>query len=344
MNDDLWSVDLGHGIGPIKLGEPRDQVLQRLLEAGIEVDSASDDPHWIWLEEMDLELNFTQTQPPILHEIGIDDDRVRLGPLPVIGKLLHEVVDSLHVPDAETRWQREGLDEQIPTPSDEHLLSHGILWIPSLGLGLGMDFGEVMTVLLRQPQDTPQNVHGPLTPSQRALSARDDLISHLYKTQRASAPVRPQSWPQRLLTLALFAAIGLIIWRAIDYQLRWNASPTVEAEVIDIKPPPPYPFPDEFTVTYPDQAGRQHQAVLKRSDVYGPLKVGDKTEIRYRPEAPDHPLGPARVGDAAFEKFIPWGIGVFAAYLVLQTLLAAASWLVPRPQQPQANPRPQSGE
>jgi hypothetical protein len=283
------------------------------------------------VDELDAELLFSKSKPRVLREIKVEDERLRLGPLPVIGRRLHEVVDLLQVQDAETLWQIGDQRQQQaagdrPRPADAALLDQGTCWIPALGLGLEMLCGEIIAVHLRQPEHAPKRGVGTLTPAQRELSSRPEL-DKLLRTAPAAGSQR-RNWFQSLLTLALIVALGLLIWRAIEYQRRWNAALVVEGEVIAVHPPPPEPFPDRFTIAYRDQAGGQHEVVLGRPDIYALLQVGEKVELRYLPEAPEQVLGPARVRDIAFDRFFPWGIGLFGAYLALQLVAAviAAMW------------------
>ena len=333
---DLWSVDLGRGMGVIKLGSTHADVIAALQNAKIDLEGDDElDEGRLYVIDLDTELRFKSTQPPILLEIIVEDEQVRLGPLPVLGQRLHKIVDQLQVTEAETLWRMENDDDHRPADgsqpivTDDTLLNAGTLWIPSLGLGLGLVRGEITTVRLRQPQEAPQRGLGPLTHSQRELSARKDLPLYLVRTRSSIDPatIRIQSF----LLLAVVVAMGMTIWQGIRYQLRWNAAPVVEGAVLDVQPPPPDPFPDEYTVAYLDQTGKTHQVVLKRSDVYVAPKIGDKIEIRYLPENPAQPLGPARYRDAAFDKFIPLGIGVIATYLILQILLPLAAMIIRRP-------------
>jgi hypothetical protein len=274
----------------------------------------------------------------VLLEIAVGDERARLGPLPVIGERLHKIVDFLKVTDAETLWRLDSDDESKdhasgqPLATDEQLLDGGTLWIPSLGLGLEMLRGQTTTVFLRKPEAAPRRGIGSLTPLQRELSARKNLPMHLVRPRAGIDPLG--SWFQKLLTLTLFVAMGLLVWQAIVYQQRWNGATVVEGDVIDVNPGPPDPFPSEYTITYRDQADRPHQVVLKRADVYATPHVGDKVEIRFLPEAPDRPLGPARYRDAAFDKYIPWGIGVMAVYCGLQIVVPLAGLVLGRTKRP----------
>jgi hypothetical protein len=336
MSEELWIVDPGRGMGVLELGSERDEVLRRLADAGIEIDPNDEEPAWIFVGDMDTELTFTTEPTPRLREIVVEDERIRFGPLPVLGKRVHEIVDFLRVPAGETLWRLEADDDQPVAPegsgamilSDEVLLDRGTLWLTTLGIGLGIVRGEVTTIRLRKPEGSPRRGNGPLTDAQRALSQRSDLPTYLVRLPGGTA--RRGSWIQSLATLALFAALGWLVWHAIQYQQRWNTAPVAEGEVIEVRPPPPDPFPSEFTIAYRDDAGLPHQVVLKRADVYVTQSVGEKVELRYLPEAPDQPLGPAAYRDAAFQKFVPWGIGIMAAYCVLQLVVSIALWTVGR--------------
>jgi hypothetical protein len=331
-----FTVDLGQGIGPLRLGDPKDEVLRRLAEAGMPLEDDEDD--WLYVDEMDAEIKFKSTTPPILLEIIVEDERVRLGPLPVLGERLHIIVDQLGVSDAETVWRtHEEADEkrtsdERPIMTDKNLLDRGTLWIPALGLGLGMVRGEITTIRLRQPEESPRRGYGPLTPSQRELSTRSDLPTFLLRDQPTLTT--PNRWIQKVLTLALFIGMGAIVFQAIEYQGRWNAATVVQGNVIDVQPPPPEPFPDQYTIDYSDLAGKQYQVVFQRNDVYVAPQVGETVEIRFLPEAPHRPLGPARYRDAAFNKYVPYGIGLMAAYSAFQILIPLAS-LIFRRRQPQ---------
>jgi hypothetical protein len=335
MSDDLWSVELGRGIGVIELGATREEIARNLAEKNIVLD-ADDEDDWLWVEELDAELRFKTTQPPVLREILVEDDRLRFASLGVIGKRLHEIVDLLRVSDTETLWRLERDDDaeseqgalhpDYPV-TDNMLLDHGTLWIPNLGLGLAMVRGEITTVRLRKPEESPKRGLGPLTPAQRELSARKDLSLYLL---RPGGPISPRRRAvQKALGIALAVSLALLVWQAINYQRQWDHAPVVEGQVIAVQPPGAT-FPDEFTILYRDLTGREHQVVFKPADVYVLRVVGEKVEVRYLPEAPDQPLGPARVRDAAFLKYMPWGIGMVAAYLVLQASISAVSWLTQR--------------
>ena len=338
MNEDFWTVDLGQGMGPIRLGAARSEVLQCLAEAGIEVDAENEEPEWAYIDDAETALIFKAAEPHVLREITVEDERVRLGPLTVMGQRLHKVVELLQVTDAETLWRTTDDEEDDRTspsetasqpPPDRDLLRRGTLWIPSLGLGLELWRGEVTLLRLRQPEDAPRTGVGALTAAQREILAREDLSDYLAGSTSVDG-ARGGGCLQKLLTLGLLISLGVVGWRAFDYQRRWHASPTVEGEVIAVEPPPPEPFPDKYTIAYQDLAGGQHQVVWTRNKVYGIHKVGDKIELRYLPEAPERPVNPPDVSDEAFITFLPWGIGIFVAYLALQFAISIAGLLARR--------------
>ena len=138
MKSEIWNVDLGVGLGPLRLGATRDVVVRSLADSGVSLDCDEED-EWFYVDEMDTELNFKSTEPPELLEIVVEDERIRLGPLPVIGERLHKFIDTLKVPDSETVWRthdydadERATDGNRPIMTDETLLDRGTLWIPAL--------------------------------------------------------------------------------------------------------------------------------------------------------------------------------------------------------------------
>jgi hypothetical protein len=350
MSDDLWVMEPGKGSRVLELGATRQDILRRLAAARFEIDDDEEDEeydevedHWVYVDEIDAELTFTAGANSTLQEIVMTDERVRLGPIEVIDEPLGEILELLKVANEETLWTFDGHDRESsasgdPTavgnlaaesPSDAELLKGGTLWILPFGVGLDLVYGDVLTLKLRKPGDVPPSAIGPLTPAQRELANRDDLSATLFRStqQPIASPIASRF--QRFAGFALMIVLGLIVWSAIDYQRRWQDAPVALGSVVAVKPPPPEPFPEEYTVVYFDTAKVRHEVVLQRNDVYVTPKIGETVEIRYLPEAPDEPLGPARVNDIAMEKYVPWGIGVITAYLILQ-FVAAFSGLILR--------------
>jgi hypothetical protein len=337
-----WTIDPGFGLGVIRLGATREEIARALASINIELDT-DDEDDWLYVPEMDTELNFKATKPPVLLEIVVEDEQVRFGPLPLIGERLHKVVDLLQVPDAETVWRthleadEERTSDERPIMTDTALLDRGTLWIPALGLGLGMLGGEICTVRIRKPEESPRRGYGTLTPAQRELSASKNLSSLLIRP--ATETSKWQGRLQKVLGFGTAIAMMLVIFQAIEYQGRWNIATVVQGNVIDVQPPPPDPFPDEYTIDYSDPVGKQFQVVFKRRDVYVAPQVGETIEVRFLPDAPHRPLGPARYRDVAFEKYVPVGIGVMATYCVLMILLPLAGWAWQKANSGQLAPR-----
>lgn len=316
-----WAIEPGQGLGEWRLGAPREEALRRLAERGVRSESESDEGDLLIVDDLEVELKFDKSER--LFEIAADSERLILAGHAVIGARVQEVVDRLRVSDSETLWtleadggEDEDLDSAASKPrSDEELISDGTLWIPRLGLGLELWRGEILCVRMRQPGEVPRQGAGPLTQSQRTLLAKPDLSDSLEDA--VAAPKRPPNRLQQILTLAMVASLGWVVWTAIEYQRKWNAAPIAEGEVVAVQPPPPDPFPDEITVA--DRVdGKEYRTIFGIADVYMTRAVGDKVEVRYLPDAPEQPMGPARVADAAFIEFMPWGIGVVGAYVVLQ--------------------------
>jgi hypothetical protein len=338
VNDKLWSVELGHGLGNLQLGLERSELLRRLEEAKIEFDADDDDLTHIHGLDADLILTLTDSDPPRLIQIAVEDERVQFATMSVMGRPLHEIVALLQVQTEETVWRTEDEpDDSLPTAperrlkpaSDDELLDGGTLWIRPLGLGLRLWLGETCEIYLRLPENVPVNGIGQLTTQQLELSQkttgpnRQDQATQLQPSRKSCL--------RSLSGLICFGLIAWVIWQGALYQRRWHDAPKVEAEVIAIHPNEPDQIPTEFVVTYRDQNGIERQATLGLADLYGPKAVGEKIELYYLPEHPDRPLTHARKGDVAFIKFGPWVIGLFAGYLALQVILAILGKLFTQP-------------
>lgn len=345
MYDEILAMEPGKGNRVLELGAARDDVLRRLADAGFEAEEDCEEDgkkRWYFVEELATDLAFSAGPNPVLLEIAVSSEHFRLGPIALVDEPVGEVVETLKVANEETLWthdsddlydaepedasgdEADGEDATASgaTPTDEALLKGATLWIRPFGLGLDLVYGDVLTVKLRRPSDVPAKGIGPLTAEQRALALREDLSSKLVGVTRTAIPQpRQASRFQRYGMLVVFLALGLVIWRGAEYQLRWNRAPVAKADILAVNPPPPEPFPEEYTVAYDDHLGARHEAVIDRDEVYGIPALGEKLDVHFLPEAPDEPLGTARMRDIAFEKYLPWGIGVVVAYFVLFPIL-----------------------
>jgi hypothetical protein len=341
MDEIIWAIEPGKGVGLFELGVSRADILRRLNNAGLHAERDEGGSRWYYVKEMDADLTFSEGSVSLLEEIAVSDDRLRIGPLELINEAISKVVDLLRVADDDTQWTlssdayalRENDEPQLGNsdgdrrraiPTSKSLLREGTLWIRSFGLGLVLVNGHILTARLRQPGNIPLRTYGPLTDDQRTLAAREALarlrVGSLSRYSNESERRRDSRF-QLLAGLALVVLMAVVIWQGIDYQRRWDNAPLVDGEVIDTSPPPPEPFPRYFTIAYRDQQGRPHQAVLDYTEIFSLSKIGAKVQLRYLPEAPDKPKG-SSAQRAAFDKYIPWGLGVFATYFVLQFVMA----------------------
>lgn len=340
MEDDDWQIVLGRGMGPLELDLDRESIVERLDAAEIEFDGPKEDPTYLELEDGDLELTFEEEEPHRLLQIIASDDRTLVNGQPVIDRRVQEVIDEWGIAADDTLWRLEpaynddprGSVEPPPTPvTDRELIINGTLWVKSYGVGLKVYRGEVEQIAIRMPIHVPAYGSGPLTDAQREILCQAELPNAFDAPTSAKKTL--VGWLQTLLTVVCVIAIGIIAWQGVQFQQRWNNATMVEGTVVAVDPPPPATWPDTLTVEYADGDGKTHQVVWKPADVYTTREIGEKVQVHYLPEEPDKPMGPARVRDAAFLVYVPYGIAAAAIYLVLTVLLNVgfmiASRLVP---------------
>ena len=345
MNDNDWVLVPGEGMGPFVLNTERLALESELAKADIELDSPEDEPTTAECEDGDIELTFDEAPPHHLRQIIVMDDRVVLNGEAIISRRPQELLDAWRISDGDTLWRRDAawhtVNDPAATPigtlqpaTDKELLTNGTLWIPRLGIGLQLNRGEVECVVLRPLAHVPAEGNGSLTSSQRSLLSLPDL------SEAFSTPPQPASWIAqwlyRGLAAALVISLGFLGLQSWKYQQQWNVAPVVEGEVIAVRPPPPANFPDEFTIAYQDLNGQAREVIFRPADVYVLREVGEKVAVRFLPEAPDQPLGPARVQDAAFLVYAPVAIGVFAVYLVLNVIVGIGTWVAGKSGRPDA--------
>jgi hypothetical protein len=324
MDKSFWEVDPGVALGPLALGLPRDEILERAAEAGMEVPADDEVSTSVCFDDAEIELHFRPEAPHRLWQMVVSDERVRFGGQRVIERPLVEIVDLLKIPAEETLWRRWVDDEALPEEqqaaagplADEELLLSGTLWITTLGLGLQQSYGEIDSLWLRQPADSPRTGLGQWTAAQRKLAVDPDLAAKIARARRG--PPQPTNYWVWIVNVLAVIAAGWLVLATVRLQQRWNEAVVIEGVVVAVDPPPPEPFPDRVTVAYVDTKGVRRETLLQRADYYVASGIGDKMEIRYLLEAPDKPLGPARIRDIAFDFAVPRVIGLFATYLVLQ--------------------------
>ena len=129
----------------------------------------------------------------------------------------------------------------------------------------------------------------------------------------------------RLIHLALFASMGILIWCGIQMQRRWDAAVEVPAVVVAVDPPPPNVLPDNITVSFRDSNGAERRQTLGHMQFYMSPKLGEEVHIRYLPDAPDAALGPVGYSSVGFDAAVPYGIGIIAIYSILQLVVLGKS-------------------
>ncbi len=332
LEDRLWSVEIGQGMGPFLLGLPRSEVTAIVRLLGFKIDSTLEgNDAKLYVEEMDSTLVFSAQSPQTLERIDVCDWRIRFGSLDVYDTPIHELVFLLKVSPTETLWcdceefdrQREYAEQvQDDETTDQDLIQSGTLWFTTLGLGVSLDRGTVNEVHVCDPELSPRFGTGSWTESQRVLSIEVRRVS-----QSGSAVRLNKKNP--LVTLwfvGLLVAFGGVIWRSFELQKRWSNAPNVFATVIAVDPPPPEMFPHDFTLSYLDSSGLNHEVQFNGHDYSGHVKVGDEIAVRFMHEAPDKPIGPNHFSDRGLDYASPRiiAIGVVYAFSHLLLLFAPA--------------------
>ncbi len=327
-NDTFWSVELGARMGPLVLGTEYEPLLQVLRDHSVDVDRLRlDGTGKLLVQEIGTDLHFSATYPRTLVRIDVQDERLRFGPLPVIGKRVHEILGIFKVSRKATLWS--SVDNNSETTElivsgetaeqSRQLLARGTIWIPGLGLGLTLRDGLVATVHLCHPADAPRSGTGIWTKEQQRLSEVRELPAiSLTPTVRNRDRKMVLSV---ILHLSLFASIGILILWAMQLQRRWDAAPEVSAVVVAVTPPPPSPLPNDITVSFNDSRGAEHRQTLGFMQFPLTPKLGDEVKVRYLADSPDKVLGSVAARDVGFDSALPYGIGILATYSVLQLIV-----------------------
>lgn len=334
VNAEFWKVELGRGMGPFSFGMTLTQVAQILKDHQLDKDMVVDEEDSeIYFDDLEMTFAFSQDGSKVLRRIDIDDDRMRFGDMDVHFKPVHEIVALFGVPESETLWcdhydeaeQREfELGQEVPErESDDDLLRRGTLWITSLGLGMTLVSGDVYTVHLCDPDHVPRYGTGTWTAAQCESSKKGVEPIKVPSVEKGSRLTG-------ILTLLMIAAMAILAWKAIGIQKRWDELPEVKSLVVARNPPPPEPFPREFTVAYTDAAGNERQATFPDRDILGLPNIGEEILIKYMPESPDKPLPYVRYRDIGADFAMPIGFTIFGVYVVLQFLVSIASLLFGR--------------
>ena len=326
----LWNVEPGFAMGLFHLGIPRDEVLQLLEERRLDFDPLSDSSA-VYVLAMDTKLYFLPESPHCLSLIEVSNEQARFGTLKIMWQYAHDIFAS--IPSASTLWFADlsQINPTVPSSTsfreatDQQLLNNGTLWMKDLGVGFQLRQGRVTSLYLCDPALLPQSADGEFTGTQRHLS--EELQIQSYRTPSVKTPPVERFVKVSLLLSTVFvvALFGRLAW---EEKKRWDNAIEVQAEVVEVWPPPPEVFPTKFRLSYLDQHGKLHDVELSDSDLYGTPQAGDKVPLRFLPDSPQTVLGPIAFRDVGFDQFVPYFLWTIGLYLVLHIAIGfAISWL-----------------
>lgn len=320
------TVEPGIGYGELKLDLPRQQALDYLKRKHVRYVIDEDDPERVAVAKIGIELLFSDDEDngERLQQIALIHPELPVNGMQPIGKSLDQSLlafgiesfeDTLWRQDESLEWSiDQGTNDDQPKAANvtaENLLISGTLWIHSLGLGLRMKQGVVHQIFMRRTEDVPTVGICRLTESHLQVAIRDDLP--IYLTKYTYRPDRA-SWLYWIGVAALVIAAGFVANAAIRDQQRWRTSMVAEGKVIGKDEQDP----TLFVIEYQDSDRRVHQVKWTILDMYVPPAIGDTVDVHYLIEAPDQPLGPARVRDVTFLKYTPHVVGLMVAFTLLQ--------------------------
>ncbi len=338
VNPSLWQVNIGEGVGPLTLGATRRQVLESLQAFGIQT---SFDPQGhetlLRIASLSLTLVFADDGSQVLRRIDIANPQVCFANWDILGKPIHKAVRLFKCADHETLWcsaydeasQRElelNLDRnsEVKVTGDAESLRRGTLWIPSLGLGFTLRESKIVELHVTQPEYAPKFGTGTWNVAQKTMS-------ELGRIPKRSGKIAVEESPRAKLVRAslkvsLMIAPGMIVWSAIDLQLKWNRAPDTPATVIAVIPPPPAPFGDQFHLRYLDENSQPHEVIMERMDFFDAPHMDSIVNIRYLPGSPEQPLGDRRYGDVGMTYGVPRAGIVVAIYMAIQLMIEIYRW------------------
>ncbi len=347
----------------LKPGMPRADTLRVLEAAGAKTEDDDTDPGWVLAtaEEWGMEMRFTEDGVQALRQIVLDDWECVWAGQEIANRPLHEALAVLGDAASGASWREEDavnmpFDDLEPAGegpfTDVDLLREGTLWLPQRGLGLVMCDGAVNEIVWRRPEDVPTQFVGTVTEEQKQITKRPDLAEHLRKQwlqHRKSVQTASANPIQRILTLLLVVALGTIAWRGWKETQLWQAARVLPGNLVSVEKATKKPWRDRFVIKYSDPTGRPQTATLQSGDFYvSPREIGEEVQLRYAAGDPPRVAGPREASDMAFVRFVPWGIGAGAIYLVLWSAAgfawrlkcAAARSKPPAPPAKPASPSP----
>lgn len=327
MNDDArsWKIIPGRGWGPIDLGMTRNEVLHALRKAKAEFDEVdNEDPSFLDCNSPWGDFEF-EGEGNRLSQINVYEAPLSFD-CPLNSPTLDTVLSELGVRSfTDTRWACSQLSQPISEDADKTLLRLGVLWLPSHGLGLEMDNGEVGAVYIRRGNDAPESDLGPLTPRQLEIVATPELREALRPAHVAvQRPLGPPSltylWVSRCVHLCFVAFLLWQGYRAYQAEMRWKGAMPIEGEIIKTLPEG-NAFPDAYLIRYLPPASAPQQIKLESQFVGGLKQAGEKVEIRYLPHQPEQATTIWEARDHPSLDYLLTAIYCSAAYFVILVAL-----------------------
>jgi hypothetical protein len=359
---DLSTGEPWHGVRP---GMSRAEATLALQAQGAEVCYEEEEPDWMLADgkEWSLEMHLAEGGEQRIRQLSLDNWNFNWRGQAIANQPLHDVLAMLGDAARDAMWRPEDavispfkdLEPLGPDKiDDESLLDDGTLWLRQLGIGLVMCSGKVNEVAWRPREDVPTQFAGPVTDSQKQLSADPDAEKKIREHSIASLPPVPPTPPnpfQRIVTvlhILTFIAIGYLAF--LDSKA-WHQASEITGKLVGYEKASRKPWIDFYQIEYQDAAGRTQLARLRSGEFYTPPKeIGDTTQIFYVDGNPPRVKGPAHARDAAFIDYTPWFIAAGASYLVLWAIAGfvwrlkctAASSNPTPPSAPSAPPVPPS--
>ena len=324
---DLSQATSWRGVRP---GMTRAAVLALLPPDMVEDADDAADPEWMILTEWQMDLTFAADGEQALLQVALTDAAFHWRGQPLLGEPLPVVLERLGDRVRGAGWRpRDALDEnpedwQAATPgpfADEKLLDAGTLWLPALGLGLGLQHGVVKQLTWRGPADVPRELAGGVTAEQLAIVLRPDAAAYL-QAWRPERPKPSRVWAQVCLTVVFLCVMGGMARSATQELRLWREAPHRTARLVAIDPLTASNGQKPYHLAWTGEDGPQRTVTLAAGEFYVPPRVvGEEVDVIYLATNPSEVRGPAYARNAAFVRFFPWAVAVVAAYGLLRWLL-----------------------
>jgi hypothetical protein len=305
MTQDNQDFDLipGQGWLGIHFSDPPEVVEEKLRLAGVPFEKSRDQLEWDF-GDGDGVIYFlagANNKPSRVAQF-VMDEHVSVKGKSVVGTKLDEALYELDVRSFEdTLWSMVDIDNEyrrgVPIDDSKRLtraepldlLESGTLWVKSLGLGLVLHDGRVVSLALRSPGDVPQIGCGALNKETLGRSLDEDL-QHKIRERRASsvAVTKPSpdfsnkpsvfGWLKPVIAIVVFSWVAWLIFGYVQNQIAWTKATRVGGVVVRTEPEGL--FPELLTVEYQLPAQDMKKVILKWNETTA-REVGDEVDLYY---------------------------------------------------------------